>query len=96
MGKSGFSLDKKRSEDSIPSNSKTLLIPNTIFSDDKLAILEAIIEYLKEEKELNYKEIGDLLERDQRNVWTVYSRVRKKRKITKRIPTSKPKLFVPI
>jgi hypothetical protein len=92
--KRGFGVIKNRGGTSTTANPKALLLPNTIFFDDKLAILEAIIQYLKDEKGLSYKEIGDLLERDQRNVWTVYSRVKKK---GPRKPVSgKPSLFVPI
>ncbi len=44
----------------------------------KLTILEAIIVYLK--KERKYSEIAKILNRDQRNIWTIYSRARKKEK----------------
>jgi len=48
---------------------------------DKLSILEATVVYLKDEYKLSYHEIGKLLQRDERTVWTVYSRAQKKRKI---------------
>ena len=96
MVKRGFGDIKKSDDINKPSNSKTLLLPNTVFFDTKLAILEAVVEYLKEKKGLNYHEIGSLLNRDERNIWTIYSRVRKKRETAKRIPTPKPRLSVPI
>jgi len=40
-------------------------------------MLESIISYLRE-KEIRYSEIARLLNRDQRNVWTIYSRAVKK------------------
>jgi hypothetical protein len=55
-------------------------IPLRILQDRTVAVLEAIVEYLKEEKGLKYSQIGLLLNRDQRTIWTVYSRVKKKRK----------------
>ncbi len=58
---------------------KTLEIPLKILQDRSVAVLEAIVEYLKEEKSLKYSEIALLLNRDQRTIWTVYSRVKKKR-----------------
>ena len=54
-------------------------VPTSIWHDDKLSVLEALVSYLKDEKELTYHEIGVLLNRDERNVWTVYNRTRKKR-----------------
>ena len=54
------------------------LLPVSIFKASKLSPFEAIVKYLKEEKHLNYKDIGDLLNRDQRNIWTVYNRASKK------------------
>lgn len=48
-------------------------IPASIFSYD-LSPAEAIVKYLKEEKELRYKEIGELISRDERGVWGSYKR----------------------
>ncbi len=53
-------------------------IPVDIFSNTKLSALEAIVSYLKEEFSLSYHEIALLLKRDDRTVWTVYQRARKK------------------
>ncbi len=58
----------------------TLDIPLRILQDRTVAVLEAIVEYLKEERDLRYSEIAELLNRDQRTIWTVYSRAKKKRK----------------
>jgi len=62
---------------------KILDIPLRILQDRTLAVLESIVEYLKEEKCLKYSEIAKLLNRDQRTIWTVYSRSKKKRKAAK-------------
>ncbi|RME16944.1 MAG: hypothetical protein D6797_03520 [Bdellovibrio sp.] len=56
-----------------------MLIPSFILEDRTLSVLEALVEFLKEKKGLNYHEIGVLLNRDERNIWTVYHRARKKR-----------------
>jgi len=42
-----------------------------------LTILESAILYLKG-KGMRFSEIGKLLERDERNIWTTYSRAIKK------------------
>ena len=52
-------------------------IPISIFQNRKLTIFEAMVVYLKEQG-MKYVEIGDLLYRDQRNIWTIYSRSMKK------------------
>jgi len=67
---------KKRKEKfEIKDDSK--LIPMGIFSDDKLTVLENVIIYLKNQG-MKYSAIGEILNRDQRNVWTTYSRAIKK------------------
>lgn len=96
MVKRGFGVYKKSDDIKTAPNPTALLLPNTVFFDTNLAILEAVVEYLKEEKRLNYRQIGLILNRDERNIWTIYSRVRKKRETAKRISAPKPKLSVPI
>lgn len=54
-------------------------IPVSVISDRSLATLESVVEYLKEKKNLSYHEIAVLLKRDDRTVWTCYSRAKKKR-----------------
>ncbi len=56
-----------------------LVIPAHVLRDRKLSALESIIEYLKEIRKLNYHEISILLNRDERNIWTMYNRAKKKR-----------------
>ena len=55
-------------------------LPTFIFRDRKVAVLEAIVEYLKDEKKLTYHEIAVMLNRDDRTIWTCYKRAKKKRK----------------
>ena len=52
-------------------------IPISIFKNRKLTIFEAVVSYLKK-KGLKFIEIANLLKRDQRNIWTIYSRSIKK------------------
>ena len=54
-----------------------IFLPISIFENKKLTILESIITYLKE-KEFKFSEIAKLLDRNQRNIWTTYSRTVKK------------------
>jgi hypothetical protein len=54
-------------------------IPLSILKDTKLSILESIVTYLKEEQTLNFHKIAVILKRDDRTIWTVYQRAKKKR-----------------
>ena len=56
-----------------------LTIPLSIFNDRTLTILEHLVTYLKESHNMKYSQIADLLKRDDRTIWTVYQRARKKR-----------------
>ena len=53
-------------------------IPISIFSNRKLSILESLVSYLKDTQNLKFSQIAVLLNRDQRTIWTSYSRARKK------------------
>jgi len=54
-------------------------VPISIFKERKLSILELVSEFLKENYHLSYHEIALLLKRDDRTIWTVYQRAKKKR-----------------
>jgi hypothetical protein len=69
---------KKKHSKKITANSN-VRIPITIFSENNLSVLENIIVYLKESLKKKFVEIAFLINRDQRTVWTVYSRANKKR-----------------
>lgn len=56
-----------------------LVIPASVFQDRSVSVLEALCEYLKDELKMNFHEIGVALNRDERTVWTCYTRARKKR-----------------
>jgi len=55
-----------------------ILIPVEVFSDSRFHALEAVTVYLHDNLNLKFSQIADLLNRDQRTIWTVYSRARKK------------------
>ena len=58
----------------------SIKIPISIFRDRSLSVLEALSEYLKECQNMRYCRIASLLNKDQRTIWTVYSRAKKKRR----------------
>lgn len=64
-------------------------VPVYLFRDRNVAVLEALVEYLKDVHGLSYHEIAVLLNRDDRTIWTAYSRVIKKRQYRKNAPHHK-------
>lgn len=54
-------------------------LPVTILQDRKLSVLENIVSYLKDTFGLAYHKIALLLNRDDRTIWTVYQRAKKKK-----------------
>lgn len=52
--------------------------PLSIISDKRYSILESIVVYLRDSYQLSYAKIASLLCRDQRTIWTVYNRAKKK------------------
>ena len=67
-----YNKAKQKHPETIKIKQEKILIPVSIFSK-KLTILESIVIYLKKQN-LKYIEIAELLNRDQRNIWTIYSR----------------------
>jgi len=70
---------KEKQPEPIKTKKTKTMIPLSIFKNKELTVLESIIVYLKE-KGMKYSEIAEMLERDQRNIWTIYSRAKKKLK----------------
>lgn len=58
-------------------NEKSLLIPVAIFAG-KLSPAEALTKFLKENHELSYHEMSELIGRDERSIWANYKRATKK------------------
>jgi len=73
--------NEKQKEPIKPKETK-INIPTSVFENKKLTMLESIIIYLKQ-KGFKFSEIEKLLERDQRNIGTIYSRAMKKIKTKK-------------
>ena len=58
---------------------KELLIPVTLFTK-KLSALETLTKYLKENIGLSYHQIGEVLNRNEKNIWHTYKRTTEKHK----------------
>ncbi len=70
------SYDKAKVKKPQKLRAKGILIPLSIFTENT-TVLEAIINYLKQ-MQMKYSEIGKLLHRDERNIWTIYNKNVKK------------------
>ena len=55
-------------------------IPVAILQDRNISVLENVAAYLKDTFGLTYHKIAVLLNRDDRTIWTVYQRAKKKKK----------------
>jgi hypothetical protein len=52
---------------------KEVLMSVTIYHNKELSALETSCKYLKEELDLSYHQIGMLLNRDDRTIWTTFN-----------------------
>ena len=69
---------KKRKERLHIKGSK-FFVPVSIFKNRRFSVLEVIVSYLKQNFDLRYSEIAPLLNRDERNVWTIYRSYKNKK-----------------
>src|SRR3989344_2690926 len=73
-----YNNSKKKLPALFPVSKSEYYIPISIFKERKLSVLETIAVYLKEECNLTFHEIAILLNRNDRTIWTVYNRGKKK------------------
>jgi len=72
---------------------ESLSIPTTVFTN-KLGGLEGLVKYLKENLGLTYHEIAELINRNDRTIWTAYNKSVKKQPT--KLPIKKTLVFIPI
>ncbi len=68
-------------------------LPLSFFSNRKLGILESLVKSLKENFNLNYSKIAEIINRDDRTVWTAY--YKSKEKLSKRFSANGEEPAVP-
>ncbi len=71
-----YQLYKKGLSEELEVLEKEIFIP-LIFSKD-LSVLESVVKFLKQNKNLNFSGISRLLNRNQKTIWTTYQRAVKK------------------
>ena len=74
-----YKIACKKRKEKLPVKESELVIPASIFTDRKFSVLESIVAYLKDSFGMRYSQIATLLNRDERNIWTIYSRAMKKK-----------------
>lgn len=74
---------KKKLEQKFVEEISPYSIPVSILKNRKLSVLENIVSYFKDNFGLTYHKIALLLNRNDRTIWTVYQRAKKKKKTNK-------------
>ena len=64
-------------------------IPISIFKNNKLSGLETIVKYMKEDEGLKIIEIANLLNRNNKTIWTTYEKAKKKMKDRLKVKSEK-------
>ncbi|MEK6922488.1 MAG: hypothetical protein AABX08_01655 [Nanoarchaeota archaeon] len=77
-----YNYSRKKYPDKLKITVSKYFIPVSIFQN-KLGALENIVLYLKDELNLSYHNIAELLERDDRTIWAMYNRAKNKLKYEK-------------
>lgn len=70
---------KQKMHENFMLRSNDFSVPCLVFSDRELSMLESLVSYLKNERNLTNNKIAKLINRNDRTVWTVYNRFKKKR-----------------
>ena len=73
-----YSNARKKLKKRLAADKETIWIPVFIFTDKKFGLLESLTRYLKEDIEMTNHQIARALNRDNRTIWTSYSRAKKK------------------
>jgi DNA-directed RNA polymerase specialized sigma24 family protein len=73
-----YNNSKKKYPKKLQHSPDTLTIPIDKLYSKKMSLLERICVYMKDHHRLNYHKIGLLLKRDERTIWTIYQRAKKR------------------
>lgn len=75
---SSYQFSKKKHPAALIIKTSDIKIPTSQLTDRSISVLESIVAYLKENYNLSLHQIAILINRDDRTIWTVYSRYKKK------------------
>lgn len=74
-----YNIACRKRKEKLPVKESEFLVPIAILGDRKFSVLELIVSHLKDKYNLRYCQIASLLNRDERNVWSVYNKALKKK-----------------
>ena len=69
---------RKKMPENFGDLNQEIIVPVSVFADRSLSTLECLVEFLKNKNCKNH-EIGKLLHLNDRTIWSVYDKVKKKR-----------------
>jgi len=72
-----YNSAKNKMSSQLPVN-HDLTVPISIFQGSTLSPSEAVVFYLKEQRQLSFSEIARILCKNDRTIWTMYTRAKKK------------------
>ena len=81
-----YILTKEEIEELFKKREGEIILPINIFNE-KLGMLEAASLYLKDELNLSFNDIAQLLKRDYKTIWTSYKKAKNKIKKDTKPPT---------
>ncbi|NOZ81007.1 MAG: hypothetical protein GXP63_05010 [DPANN group archaeon] len=84
-----ITLLQKRQEEQLKGR-----VPARLFADRKLGVLEILVRYLKDHRQMSFKEIGKIIQRDNRTIWASYHNACQKRQ-KMQLP-KKPQIYIPL
>ncbi|MBU0757144.1 MAG: hypothetical protein KKF44_03710 [Nanoarchaeota archaeon] len=73
-----YQNSRKKVPDKITVTDSNYMVPLDFLSDRKYTIFELIVKFMIKNYSLKYSETANILHRDDRTIWTVYSRAMKK------------------
>ena len=76
---SAYHVAKKKNDATLVIRSKTIRVPLRVFSERDIGLLESISVYLRDKKHMGFSEIGRLLNRSERTIWSSYHAAKRKR-----------------
>ncbi|MFH1054119.1 MAG: hypothetical protein V1740_06905 [Candidatus Woesearchaeota archaeon] len=74
-----YNRTTKKKKESFKKYPDSVEIPIKAIANRDISILESIVLYLKDSRDLTYHQIALLLNRNDRTIWTVYNRAMKKK-----------------
>lgn len=84
-----YNVDLSRVLSSLHDLTQPDSVPASVFCEE-LSSFEAVVTYLKENKQLTFHQIAQLLSRDDRTIWTTYQKARAKHAAPLTVDSSAP------